>query len=126
MDLLENGDLDLSSDWVIYSKHAERPPQYISGNSSVKNSIVSEGAVIFGSVENSIIFSGVEIGEGAIVKDSVIMADVKIKEGSTVNNSIIDESVIIGANLKIGTAKEKNYGITVIPRDSVINNMQEV
>jgi len=126
MDLLENGDLDLSSDWIIYSKHAERPPHYISDNSSVKNSIVSEGAVIFGSVENSIIFSGVEIGEDAVVKDSVIMADVTIKEGSTVNNSIIDESVIIGANLKIGTAKEKNYGITVIPRDSIINNMQEV
>jgi glucose-1-phosphate adenylyltransferase len=126
MDLLENGDLDLLGDWVIYSRHAERPPQYISSNSSVKNSIVSEGAVIFGSVENSIIFSGVEIGEGTVVKDSVIMADVTIKNNSTINNSIIDEAVIIGNNLKIGTPREKNFGITVIPRDSIINNIQEV
>ncbi len=126
MDLLGDSSFDLSGDWVIYSRHAERPPQYISSNSTVKNSIVSEGAVIFGSVENSIIFSGVRIGENAVVKDSVIMADVQIKENSIVNNSIIDEAVVIGANLKIGTPRDKNLGITVIPRESIINNMQEV
>lgn len=126
MDLLGDSGFDLSGNWVIYSRHAERPPQYISGNSSVKNSIVSEGAVIFGAVENSIIFSGVNIGEGAVVRDSVVMADVEIKENSVINNSIIDEAVVIGPNLKIGTPKDANYGITVIPRESVINNMQEV
>ncbi len=126
MDLLGDSGFDLSGNWVIYSRHAERPPQYISGNSSVKNSIVSEGAVIFGTVENSIIFSGVKIGEGAVVRDSVVMADVEIKENSVINNSIIDEAVVIGPNLKIGTPKNANYGITVIPRESIINNMQEV
>lgn len=126
MDLLGDSGFDLSGNWVIYSRHVERPPQYISGNSSVKNSIVSEGAVIFGTVENSIIFSGVNIGEGAVVRDSVVMADVEIKENSVINNSIIDEAVVIGPNLKIGTPKDANYGITVIPRESVINNMQEV
>ncbi len=112
MDLLGDNGFDLSGNWVIYSRHAERPPQYISGNSSVKNSIVSEGAVIFGTVENSIIFSGVNIGEGAVVRDSVVMADVEIKENSVINNSIIDEAVVIGPNLKIGTPKDANYGIT--------------
>jgi len=126
MDLLGDSGFDLSGNWVIYSRHAERPPQYISGNSSVKNSIVSEGAVIFGTVENSIIFSGVKIGEGAVVRDSVVMADVEIKQNSVINNSIIDEAVVIGPNLKIGTPKDANYGITVIPRESIINNMQEV
>lgn len=126
MDLLGDKGFDLSGDWVIYSRHAERPPQYISSNSVVKNSIVSEGAVIFGSVENSIIFSGVRIGENSVVKDSVIMADVQIKENSIINNSIIDEAVVIGSNIKIGTPKDRNLGITVIPRESIINNMQEV
>ncbi len=126
MDLLGDSGFDLSGNWAIYSRHAERPPQYISGNSSVKNSIVSEGAVIFGTVENSIIFSGVKVEEGAVVRDSVVMADVEIKENSMINNSIIDEAVVIGPNLKIGTPKDANYGITVIPRESVINNMQEV
>lgn len=126
MDLLGNNGFDLSGDWVLYSRHAERPPQFISSNSTVKNSIVSEGAVIFGSVENSVIFSGVKIGENAVVKDSVIMADVEIKENSVINYSIIDESVVIGPNIKIGTPKDMNLGITVIPRESIINNAQEV
>lgn len=120
MDLLGDNGFDLAGDWVIYSRHAERPPHYISANSTVKNSIVSEGAVILGSVENSVIFSGVKIGENAEVRDSVIMADVQIKENSIVNYSIIDEDVVIGPNLKIGTPMEENLGITLIPRDSVI------
>lgn len=126
MDILGDSGFDLAGDWIIYSRHAERPPQYISSNSLVKNSIVSEGAVIYGTVENSIIFSGVTIDENAVVKDSVIMADVHIKENSIVNYSIIDEAVIIGSNIKIGTPKDKNLGITVIPRDSIINKAQEV
>jgi glucose-1-phosphate adenylyltransferase len=76
-------------------------------------------------VENSIIFSGVTVGENASVKDSVIMADVEIGSNCVINYSIIDEMVKIGANLKIGKTKGENSEITVIPRESVINNMQE-
>lgn len=124
MDLLGDNGFDLSGDWVLYSRHAERPPQYISSKSVVKNSIVSEGAVIYGSVENSIIFAGVKIGENTIVKDSVIMADVEIKDNCVINYSIIDESVVIGPNIKIGTPKDMNIGITVIPRESIINRLE--
>ncbi|NYB75978.1 glucose-1-phosphate adenylyltransferase [Sedimentibacter hydroxybenzoicus DSM 7310] len=125
MDLLGCNGFDLSGDWVIYSRHTEMPPQYLSENSKVRNSIVSEGAVIYGTVENSIIFSGVKIGENAVIRDSVIMADVEIKENSIINNSIIDEMVVIGPKLKIGTPKDLNLGITVIPRESIINSMKE-
>jgi glucose-1-phosphate adenylyltransferase len=123
MDLLGDNSLDLSRDWVIYSKHAERPPHYISKDACVKNSIVSDGAVILGTVENSVIFSGVRIEKNAVVRDSVIMADVEIKENSIVNYSIIDEMGKIGPNLKIGTPIEENSDITVIPRESIINKM---
>ncbi|MDF2616709.1 MAG: hypothetical protein K0Q47_1364 [Sedimentibacter sp.] len=58
-----------------------------------------------------------------MVKDSIVMADVEIKENSQVNYSIIDEMVKIGPGLKIGTPKDQKADITVIPRDSVINNM---
>lgn len=125
MDLLGENGFELSENWIIYSRHAEKPPQYISKDATVKNSIVSEGAVILGAVENSIIFSGVTVGENAVVKDSVIMADVEINKNCVINYSIIDEMVKIGANLKIGKPKSENSEITVIPRESVINNMQE-
>lgn len=125
MDLLGKKGFDLSDDWVIYSRHAEKPPHYVSKDGHVKNSIVSEGAVILGSVENSIIFSGVRVGKNAVVKDSVVMADVEINESCVINYSIIDEMVTIGANLKIGKARSENAEITVIPRESIINSMQE-
>lgn len=123
MDLLGDNSFDLSGDWIIYSKHAERPPHYISKDAYVKNSIVSDGAVILGTVENSIIFSGVRIEKNAVIRDSVIMAGVEIKENSIVNYSIIDEMGRIGPNLKIGTPKGENSDITVIPRESIINKM---
>jgi len=123
MDLLGENGFELSDNWIIYSRHAEKPPHYVSKDAVVKNSIISEGAVILGEVENSIIFSGVTIGENAVVKDSVIMADVEIGRNCVINYSIIDEMVKIGASLKIGKAKGENSEITVIPRESVINNI---
>ena len=125
MDLLGENGFELSENWIIYSRHAEKPPHYVSRDAVVKNSIVSEGAVILGTVENSIIFSGVTVGENASVKDSVIMADVEIGKNCVINYSIIDEMVKIGANLKIGKPIGEDSEITVIPRESVINNMQE-
>ncbi len=125
MDLLGENGFELSEDWIIYSRHAEKHPHYVGKNALINNSLVSEGAVILGTVENSVIFSGVVIEENALVKDSVIMADVKINKNCVINYSIIDEMVTIGANLKIGKPKGENSEITVIPRESVINKMQE-
>ena len=124
MDLLGENGFQLSEEnWIIYSRHAEKPPHYAGRDAVINNSIVSEGAVILGKVENSIIFSGVFVGENALVKDSVIMADVEINKNCVINYSIIDEMVKIGAGLKIGRPRGENSDITVIPRESVINNM---
>ncbi len=123
MDLLGENGFELSDDWIIYSRHAEKPPHYVGKDAVINNSIVSEGAVILGTVDNSIIFSGVTIGENAVVKDSVIMADVEINKNCVINYSIIDEMVKIGAGLKIGRQMGEDSEITVIPRESVINKM---
>jgi glucose-1-phosphate adenylyltransferase len=124
MDLLGENGFELSEEnWIIYSRHAEKPPHYTGRDAVIKNSIVSEGAVILGTVENSVVFSGVTIGENALVKDSVVMADVVINKDCLVNYSIIDEMVTIGPGLKIGKPKGEDSEITVIPRESVINNM---
>lgn len=118
MDLLGDNGFDISGDWVIYSRHMEKPPHFIGSNASVKNSIISEGAVILGTVENSIIFSGVKIGENAVVKDSVVMADVNIEKNAVINYSIIDELCYISENTKVGYEKENSENITVLPRES--------
>ena len=116
MDLLgENPALDLSDpDWKIYFKHVPEHPQYVSAEATVKNSIISEGCDILGSVINSVIFQSVRVEKGAVVKDAVIMPGCRIGAGTEINYSIIDSSATIGKNAKIGESKDSAKGIAVI------------
>ena len=103
MDLLDiNNELNLfDSGWQIRSHNKSLPPMLISKNAVVKNSLITDGAKIKGTVKNSVIFSEVEIEEGALVEDSVIMSATIVKKNATVKKSIIGEKVVIyeGANV---------------------------
>ena len=101
MELLQNSpDLDLyDNGWKIYSRNPIQPPHYASKDAQIKNSMVSEGCYIYGTVENSLLFSGTVVEEGACVKDSIIMADTVIGSGSSVIKSILDEDVRVGKKL---------------------------
>ena len=108
------------SNWKIHSRNIGIEPQYIAKNVVVKNSLITGGAKVEGTVVNSIIGSKVHIKKGAVVKDSVIFSGTTIGENSIVNYSIIDENVIIGKNATVGVNKEFSTGISVVGRDTVI------
>jgi len=124
MDLLDGGAETDLPDWKIYSRTTGKPPHYIGKTGVMKNSIISEGCEIYGTVEHSIIFPGVMVGEGAYIKDSIIMADSVIRENTSVHYSIIDESVIIGSGAKIGGARpeSESEGLAVIAKDVKISD----
>lgn len=120
MDLL--GDMpnfDLKdSDWRIHSRNPIAPPHYVSETGVVKNSIISLGGEIYGTVENSVLSDHVTIKAGAVVKNSVLFSGVTICENAVVENAIIDEGVIVGEGAVVGAkpkAKEKRK-IAVIGR----------
>lgn len=104
MDLLnKDNKLNLyDSNWPILSKSSNYPSQYIGVNAEVKNSMISEGSKIEGTVINSLIFEGAEIGENVVIKDSVIMPNVKIGDNSIINKAIIATGVTIGEGINIG------------------------
>ena len=110
MDLLDDKELDLyniKKDWKIYSEDTLGKPQLIGKDASVKNSLVTQGCVVNGEVEGSVLFSNVNIGEGAKVIDSVLMPGVLIEEGAVVKKAIIDEGVVIKAGTVVNDeAKE--------------------
>ncbi len=106
--------------WRIRSRTAAASPQYIGEDAEVKNSIITEGCVIEGTVINSVLSSSVTVEKGAVVKNSVIMSDTVIKSGSTVEYAIIDENVIVEENCVIGAEKKKAKDVTVIGAGSVI------
>ena len=116
MDLIgENPNLDLrDSKWKISYRHYPDHPHYIGKNGSVKNSVIAEGCEIYGTVSNSVLFSGVIVEKGAVIKDSVVMSNTYVGEGASVNYSIIDSSVVIGSNGKVGAKREEGVDLTVL------------
>ncbi|CAH2717458.1 Glucose-1-phosphate adenylyltransferase [Neobacillus rhizosphaerae] len=97
MDLLkEECDLDLfNQDWRIYSVNPNQPPQYISSDAIVKESLINEGCTIEGHIDKSVLFQGVTVGKGTIIKESVIMPD------AIIGNNCLIERAIVPFDIKI-------------------------
>lgn len=110
MDLLgSNPVLDLNDGaWRIYSRSNAYPPHYVGETAVIKNSQITEGCEIYGTVINSVIGGGVTVARGATVKDSVIFDNVTVAEGGAVYYSIVDSGTNVGKNAVVG--KDKNEG----------------
>ena len=110
MDLLKDKDLDLyniKKDWKIYTEDTLGKQQIIGDQAKVKNSLITQGCLVNGNVEGSVLFNNVNVGEGAKVIDSVLMPGVLVEEGAEVYKAIVDEGVVIRAKTKINKeAKE--------------------
>ena len=82
-------------DRPIYTKVRDDAPCKYGLNSSVKNSLISQGCFIEGEVENCVISKGVHIAEGAKVSNCIIMQDTEIGDGCELDYVIIDKDVVI-------------------------------
>jgi glucose-1-phosphate adenylyltransferase len=90
----------------------------------VANSLISNGCVIRGQVERSVLSPGVYVSPGAIVRESVIINDTWIGPGAVLDRVIVDENVVIGAGTFLGYGDDMtpnrqmpdklNTGITVV------------
>ena len=127
MDLLGNPPaFDLyDRDFRIFYRHEAYPPHRIGAGSSIKNSMITEGCVIEGTVENSVLANGVIVEKGAVVRDCVIMSDVRIGAGATLEYAIVDSGTVIGENSVIGETKDNKKLLLVgsglkFPADSKI------
>jgi glucose-1-phosphate adenylyltransferase len=133
MDLLSPSlPLDLyDPKWKIYSRTNNMPPQYLGSNAEVENSMITEGSVVDGKVDFSIIFSGVTIEPGATVNYSILMPGTVVKKGAVVEYSIIGQDCVIGENAKIGLSPESvedrsDWGIAVVGHNVTVSEGKEV
>ncbi|WP_051280186.1 glucose-1-phosphate adenylyltransferase subunit GlgD [Anaerovorax odorimutans] len=85
----------------IYTKVKDSVPAIYLEGCHVKNSIISDGCKIEGSVENSILSRGVKIGKGAIVKNSIIMQNAEIMKTVILDHVILDKDVMVRENRHI-------------------------
>ncbi len=113
-------DLDLNDDdWKIYSRNPAAPPHYISPDAEVQNSLISEGCMIEGTVDFSILFANVNIEKGAVVKDSIIMPGTTVKSGAVVQYAIVAEDAVVEENAVVGERPEamanlEDWGVAVV------------
>lgn len=103
MKLLNDENLDglFVSDRPVYTKvRDDNPTRYIKG-ATVKNIMAADGCVIEGHVENCVLFKGVTIEKGAVVKNCVIMQDSVVKAGAQLEYIIADKDVTVSSNVEM-------------------------
>ncbi len=110
----------------IYSRTPALPPHFIGAGSTVRNAVLTEGDNIYGTVENSVLFSGVTVEAGAVVRDSVIMQGCTIKSNAVVEYAILDADATIGEGAHVGAycdGEQKiavvGSGVSVLPNDMI-------
>ncbi|GGD02071.1 glucose-1-phosphate adenylyltransferase subunit GlgD [Pontibacillus salipaludis] len=86
----------------------EAPSKYMHG-SDVKNTLVANGCVVEGHVEDSILFRGVKVGKGAVIKNSVIMQRCEIADHAVLENVILDKDCTITEGKTLIGAPEKPF-----------------
>lgn len=127
MDLLNpNLQLDLSEEtWKIYSRNPVMPPHYIAKSAKVQNSLVAEGCNVYGEIDFAVLFAGVYIAPGAVVRDSIIMPGTRIEENAIVQYAIVSENAVIGKGAVVGARPEDiqnkdEWGVAVVGDGCVI------
>jgi len=122
-------------DWKIHTKSVEKPPVKFGPNSKTKSSLIANGAIINGIVENSVISPGVYIEENVVVRDSIIFNDTRIRKNTIIDKCLIDKEVDIGENCHIGFGNDQTpndekpdllfNGLNIVAKRAVIpDNVQ--
>ena len=108
--------------WSIYSRNMALAPHYVGQNAKITNSTVAEGCFIDGEIKHSVIFGGVELGEGSVVSDSVIMPGAKIGKNVVIEKAVIGADAVIGDGAKVGvnSSDDNKYASKLCTNDLVL------
>lgn len=120
MDLLDgNCELNLfDQSWRIYSVNPNQPPQYVCPEGKVTESLVNEGCTIEGEVSRTVVFQGVTVKKGAVLKETVIMPDAVIGHNCRIERAIISSGVYVPDGTII-VPDENNKEIILISEESI-------
>ena len=89
---------------TIKTKIDDLPPAKYNPGAQVKNSLVASGCIINGTVENSVLFKDVFVGNNCVIKNSVILNNVYLGDNTHIENCIVESRDTIRAN-SVATVK---------------------
>ncbi len=122
--------------WKIYTRSEELPAVKVGSKAKINQALLSNGAIVAGIVERSVLSPGVIVHPLATVRNSVILNDVQIMPGAVVDNCIIDKHTVIGENAKVGFGDDYSLnqerpellesGITVLGKKLIVPKNMEI
>ena len=89
------------ADLPVYTKVRDEMPARYTEDVTCVNSLVADGCIIEGTVENSVLFRGVRIAPGAHVKNCIIMQDGHVHSDAYIENCILDKQAVIKRNARL-------------------------
>jgi glucose-1-phosphate adenylyltransferase len=98
-------------EYPVYTKVKDEPPAKYTRDANVRNTIVANGSIIKGTVENSILSRSVKVGKGTVIRNSIIMQKTQIGDNCVIDGVIMDKDVKIEDGTVIIGTKEKPYVI---------------
>lgn len=111
MDMLSTTLINLyDPEWPIRSRPVGLPPHYAGESARIVHSIVTEGCVIDGNVENSVLSNSAHVGKNATVLYSVLMPGAVVEEGAVVEYAIIGENTVVKSGAHVGAAPDGSEG----------------
>ena len=114
MDMLSTELIDLyDPKWPIMSRSPSRPPQVVGEHANVRHSIITEGCIIEGNVDNSVLSNQAVVQEGAVVEYSVLMPGAVVESGARVSYAILGEGSHVCAGAVVGSAPDGDEGWAV-------------
>jgi len=128
MDLLaDDPQMELNDPgWVMHTQSADRPPVRFEHGCQVERSFVANGCEVAGEVSGSVLFPGVTVAAGAVVRNSIVMQDSQIGRDAQIDGAILDKEVMVGAGTRVGAGDDRtpnrvcpehlSSGLTIVGR----------
>lgn len=113
-------------DWKIYSRNTALPPHFIGAQARVENSMITEGCDINGYIDFSVLFAGVVVEQGAVVRDSIVMPGAVVGQNAVVQYAIVAQGAVIGEGCVVGERPEdclgssREWGVAVVGQNARI------
>ncbi len=119
-------DWNVATNFDEEKRVGDRPPAFISQTAMVENSLIAQGCVIEGIVENSVLSPGVHVGPGAVVRNSIIFHDTTVGAGSKLDYCIIDKGVGIGQACRLGDENAGPDHLCLIGKRAIVPDAMKI
>jgi len=107
-------------EWKIHTVEHNADPLYLDQSAKAQQSLLSEGCEIYGTIEKSVVFSGVKIGKGARIKNAVILPNTIVEENAWIENAVIGSQTVI-KNGVILVSKDPDVHLIVVGNNVTVD-----